>query len=715
MAPISLETAQTSLIEIFTSARFSQRGSTSRSYSNAAPYLAFFAILVCTYVYIQGSLRQSDFSSGFGMGLFSSSAPPLDICLAQGELARGGAKQAYVTALPYSEAHIKCAELMIYSLLKTGTERPVVALVPPEFPSASIKRLARAGYIVQVVENAPHPSFRCKNPKWMDMISDTALLKTRAYELSCLDKAVYIDPDAIVMKNLDYLFDTIKFPIFTVQTSTRGGTSNTGLYVLKPNPSLYHFALDTYNREALDSIECGDGDMLGLMMAELDIPDHTLKLPESLNVYWAVMANLTEIDVTPEQVEVIHYRSRFRLYLQYGSNDTAMQLWWNTAREVYAHLYERWKDEMHTYRLALIKQIQESIKAVLHPLIKKGSRIVWLDRPGDDDIGEQALWLGEHVLFRLSGAIVTHDCRAPQNDDDGGCSVHGLGQYVGKDDMIVFHGDARVGADTRQQWRESVVAAFPNQQIILLPSIISFNMQEAESGTPNEDEVALQETARIFNGHKRLTLLWLDEQSLEFAQKHFPKARNILCPDLTFMLGPLDSKHVGLTTSHMFKNRLQSLPKPERRISWIGRDDEQKVKLKRILVPKLHETAGRRTDWSKLVVAAEPSAATAGAAYLTLAKENVYAGLDFISRGYVLVTDRLHGMILGVLAGRPVIALDTQLQTLSRVYSASLADYSPVLWATEENEAMFMGKVLAKEFIRLIRIDQNNHIEISVY
>jgi pyruvyl transferase EpsO len=65
----------------------------------------------------------------------------------------------------------------------------------------------------------------------------------------------------------------------------------------------------------------------------------------------------------------------------------------------------------------------------------------------------------------------------------------------------------------------------------------------------------------------------------------------------------------------------------------------------------------------------------------------VRRGLNLLSEGEVVVSDRLHGVILGLLAGIPVVAIDNRIGKLSAFIRTWLLDCSGVVLAADLDEA----------------------------
>jgi len=69
------------------------------------------------------------------------------------------------------------------------------------------------------------------------------------------------------------------------------------------------------------------------------------------------------------------------------------------------------------------------------------------------------------------------------------------------------------------------------------------------------------------------------------------------------------------------------------------------------------------------------------AGYQKLAQINVRRAVRTLSRGRIVVTDRLHAAVLGTLLGLPVIAMDNSYGKVSSIYNDYLGSLPAVMFA----------------------------------
>ncbi len=311
----------------------------------------------------------------------------------------------------------------------------------------------------------------------------------------------------------------------------------------------------------------------------------------------------------------------------------------------------------------LITSLSRKISGILSPLIPRGSSVALVDFPNHPNVGDSMIWLGERSYLDSIGVSIVYAC------DHSNYSQGELTTRL-KDGIILIHGGGNFGDlyPHHHSLREAVVKAFPQNKIIQLPQSIFF-----------KDRTNLERAVDVLDGHPDFTLLAREKQSFEFARNEF-HARCILCPDSAFMLGALDRPKTLL---------LSSLFAPSRKeILWLSRTDgESRGGSFPPIGPKVE-----RTDWleePKLIV--EPNRSTLEA-YDFLAKERMRRGSRLLSRGNIVITDRLHGHILSLLLGIPHIILDNSYGKMKSFYETWTKDVTSVHWADSPEEALALAR-----------------------
>lgn len=296
---------------------------------------------------------------------------------------------------------------------------------------------------------------------------------------------------------------------------------------------------------------------------------------------------------------------------------------------------------------AYIDEMQARIDSVLDPIVPNKPYAL-LDFPDIRNVGDSAIWLGEMGYFERKGHGPPAYVSTMGNLDSAAL------EHRVPDGPIFLHGGGNFGDIWRghQVFREKIIQRWPNRLIIQLPQSIYF-------GSPER----IESSARIINAHKNFILLVRDRESQAFADEHL-KCTTILCPDMAFYVGAIAPSQPAefpiLAMLRTDKERLVS--RSENHIGvpvedWITENEN----LVRIAKAKGLLGALRALDVGRI----------RGAMYLAAAKQRVFErGVPQLSRGKVIVTDRLHVHILSLLLGKTHSVLDNSYNKIGRFRAA---------------------------------------------
>jgi pyruvyl transferase EpsO len=262
-----------------------------------------------------------------------------------------------------------------------------------------------------------------------------------------------------------------------------------------------------------------------------------------------------------------------------------------------------------------------------------------VDFPRHLNVGDQAIWLGERAALAARGVRVVAACDRTNFD-------RRFRRALG-DAPICIHGGGNFGDlyPTHHALRERALRELRDRPIVQLAQSIRFASVDG-----------LERTRRLIADHGRVTLVVRDRSSERFAREHF-EARVVLCPDMAFGLGPLRRRPAELPVvrqARTDKERM-AVDRADGTFDWLEppRDRAQRGRLAlhraHLALATGRRESGRRAPW-----APGPEALPA---YDRFARWSVARGLDLLSRGQVVITDRLHGHILCVLAGIPHVVL----------------------------------------------------------
>jgi len=328
------------------------------------------------------------------------------------------------------------------------------------------------------------------------------------------------------------------------------------------------------------------------------------------------------------------------------------------------------------------RELEAVLRETFDNEIPLGSNVALLDYPNHENVGDSAIWLGEMVYLGERKCSVAYHCDLKSYDP------RHLRRHPDAE-ILLLHGGGNLGDLWRphQEFRERVLADFPDRAIIQLPQTIYFSSGDN-----------LERTKRSFSRHPRFTLMVRDGKSLDFARRHFD-CRAVLCPDSAFALGG------------MVRTQAPRVP-----VLWLGRTDhESAVTADQIGFGdgdiEFADWVGRRSAKPLDLVAragGEVVGRSMGALaappqrvlhllwreWRRLAEQRVSAGAEMLSRGSVVVTDRLHAHILCMLLGIPHVVLDNNYGKLSSFTTTWETLDELAVWGESAAQALDLAKNL---------------------
>jgi len=306
-------------------------------------------------------------------------------------------------------------------------------------------------------------------------------------------------------------------------------------------------------------------------------------------------------------------------------------------------------------------ELTARIETIVRPLIGTPNHICIIDPPGHANVGDSAIFLGELDFLRRcypKARLSFYDFRSYSDGAD---------RYIDQADVLLIHGGGNFGDIWlhHHRMRNHTLERFRHKKIIQMPQSISFSSPE---------ELAI--TAGLIEKHPDFTVLTRDANSLKFAKEHF-QCPSILCPDMAFAM-----------------NKITRLP-PRADAFCLLRTDKEVVADHDAIRAQLAE-AGYRVeamDWLKEhggrattidrraldLTRQRPWLMAPLRTYLlgvreTYARERLTYGIDLLSIGKIVVTDRLHAHILAILLDIPNVVFDTWDGKVSALHNTWLRD-----------------------------------------
>jgi exopolysaccharide biosynthesis predicted pyruvyltransferase EpsI len=287
--------------------------------------------------------------------------------------------------------------------------------------------------------------------------------------------------------------------------------------------------------------------------------------------------------------------------------------------------------------------------------VPPGARCALVDFPSYANVGDSAIWLGQLEFLRTRQVDLVYTCDVHDYRRDK------LARRLG-DGVVLLTGGGGFGDRyfDHQRLREQVVADFPDHPVVQLPQSIDFH-----------DAALAERAAERLRSHGGLTLLVRDHASRRRAQQlGLPST---LCPDAAFALP-----------------RLTRSVEPSSKLVWLSRSDGEKAVDPGQEVDAIDWLRDRPLD---RVLHRVPY----GRERLRerLASGRLRRGLRTLSRGRVVVTDRLHGHILSLLLGIPHVVLDTANLKMRHFVETWTAGCELTHWADDPNQAARLASELS--------------------
>jgi exopolysaccharide biosynthesis predicted pyruvyltransferase EpsI len=225
-----------------------------------------------------------------------------------------------------------------------------------------------------------------------------------------------------------------------------------------------------------------------------------------------------------------------------------------------------------------------------------------------------------------------------------------IASYITNKDLIFISGGGFLGdlwMDEENMVRD-IIQRFPDNLIIILPQTIFFNDKYSLFNEYNR-------TAKIYNSHHNLYVFARDEDSYNLLKTFLPECRTGLFPDMALLFPePIPKREINMKLV----------------LTCFRTDKEQILDEETIsLIEKGLEKEGyviRKTSTLH-------SGKNNGDISLKQRDKIIQEKINEFSEASLIITDRLHGMIMSFLAGTPCIAFDNLSHKVSGVYNKWLS------------------------------------------
>ncbi|GAA2005879.1 polysaccharide pyruvyl transferase family protein [Nakamurella flavida] len=324
-----------------------------------------------------------------------------------------------------------------------------------------------------------------------------------------------------------------------------------------------------------------------------------------------------------------------------------------------------------------LEVIQQRTLAALSKHLHPGEPVALLDFPSYQNAGDTLIYVGERAYLDRLGVPVRYLADHARYRPEVLRKHHPEGP-------ILLRGGGNFGDRWQhmQELREQVVKDFPDRRIIQLPQSVEFR-----------DAARLAQARAVFAAHPGFVILVRETPSFERAQTMFPDNQVEYCPDAAFGVGYLPE--VAPATED---------------VVMVLREDSEGVER-----GVKDAVTGRAVDWGlhgpaqlawmglsvhKVLAQKFPTRTPAlypltVAGYRAQVALNMGSARRIVSRGRVLVTDRLHAAVLGALMRRPTIALDNSYGKISSIYNDYMHTLDGIRFVESAEEVRQAVKSLA--------------------
>ncbi|KAH9493133.1 pyruvyl transferase Pvg1 [Bulinus truncatus] len=280
-----------------------------------------------------------------------------------------------------------------------------------------------------------------------------------------------------------------------------------------------------------------------------------------------------------------------------------------------------------TTNVEIIEETQRVLINLISGLIGPIKHVMLMEIATYPNKGDPAISAGEIMLLRKMNITIVYYCDTFKcNNNEGIKREREIAQNYTKDTLAILMqgGGNLVGYSFVDSIREQILNRYPEHKIILLSQSIWLNENNTQS---------LKNAQRIYSNRTNLTMFLRDRQSLEIAKTYFNGVRLILAPDLALGLGEIP----------------RQMP-PIYNIIWLRRGDDESSKYTLPVFPK--NISVHVSDWLS------EWTSNVGSRDMETCFLIAFSGINFLQRGRVVVTDRLHGHILSTLLNIPHVLID---------------------------------------------------------
>lgn len=301
----------------------------------------------------------------------------------------------------------------------------------------------------------------------------------------------------------------------------------------------------------------------------------------------------------------------------------------------------------------LINQLQNKARIILDSIIPNDAHVILLDYPNNTNVGDSLIWLGEIAYLKSRNMTPRYV------SDIKNYNAANIKKILNKNSIILMHGGGNFGTIWPEihVFRLRVLQDFVGTPIIQLPQTIYY-----------DDAAKAGEMAAAIKKQGNYHLLARCQKSYEFALQHLNK-KVYLCPYMAFFIGGIRPSQQP-TVDHFILSRTDKEKSATSIITAVDNKYLGNTELADWLEPRMPERILHRLEihsaWLRLRF--DPNNRLLFIVWNCLSKARQQRGVELLSSGRIVISDRLHVHILCILMNKPHLLIDNIYGKISNFY-----------------------------------------------
>jgi hypothetical protein len=251
-------------------------------------------------------------------------------------------KRAYVTLITGGDAYVPGVEALGRSIVETGSKEPRIVLATPDVSPRAVEQLTRGGWQVRRVDPISNP--RPRDELLFERFG-RSYCKLRAFGIDDIDRAIFLDADTIVLRNIEDLFE--RKAIAAAPDFFSPERFNSGVMVIEPSPQLFkEMQIALIETSTYDG---GDQGFLNNFFGDWWALPVEHRLPSGYNTHHFIFQFMVAHEILRrqflDQVRIVHYTLQkpwMGMTLMGGSST-----WWEKYYAAHPEEGHPWRRRLH--------------------------------------------------------------------------------------------------------------------------------------------------------------------------------------------------------------------------------------------------------------------------------------------------------------------------------------------------------------------------------